>query len=116
MEKQIRQEIESALSLGNYPTELSDISYKDDFFYYEINYKVVDGKEIVTVNRYLMNNDSIQTWTDAPFQDMELKAEIIKTFLEILHDMEAELEAETESEHDHYDPDEKHDEYKLNNN
>jgi hypothetical protein len=116
MEKQIRQEIESALSFGNYPTELSDISYKDDFFYYEINYKLIDGKEIVTVDRYLMSDDSKETWTGAPFQDMELKAEIIKTFLELLHDMEAELEAENEIEYSHYDPDEKYDEYKLNNN
>lgn len=116
MEKQIRLQIESALSFGNYPTELSDITYKDDFFYYEINYKRIDGKEIVTVDRFLMSDDSKQTWTDAPFQNMELKAEIIKTFLEILHDMEAELEAETEIEYSHYDPDEKHDEYKLNNN
>lgn len=116
MEKQIRLQIESALSFGNYPTELSDITFKDDFFSYEINYKLIDGEEIVTVNRYLMNNERKQTWTDAPFQDMELEAEIIKTFLELLHDMESELEAENEIEYSHYDPDEKHDEYKLNNN
>ena len=116
MEKQIRQQIADMLDFGNYPTELSDITYKDDFFYYEINYKRIDGKEIVTVDRFLMSDDSKQTWTDAPFQDPEREPEIVKTFLEILHDMEAELEAENKIEYSHYDPDEKHDEYKINNN
>jgi hypothetical protein len=114
MEKQIRQQIADMLDFGNYPTELYDITYKDDFFYYEINYKVVDGKEIVTVNRYLMSNDSKHTWTDAPFQDLELEPKIIKTFLEILHELE-ENEAENNIKISHYDPDEKNDEYKLNN-
>jgi hypothetical protein len=115
MEKQIKQQIADMLEFGNYPTELSDITFKDDLFYYEINYKWIDGKEIVTVNRYLMNNDSKQTWTDAPFQDPELEPEIIKTFLQILHELE-EIEAEKNIQFNLYDPDEKHDEYKLNNN
>jgi hypothetical protein len=116
MEKQIKQQIADMLDFGNYPTELSDITFKDDFFYYEINYKLIDGKDQVTVDRYLMTDDAFFTWQKAPFQDPELEPEIVKTFLEILHDLEAELEAENEIEYSHYDPDEKHDEYKLNNN
>jgi len=118
MEKQIRHQIEYMLEWGNHPTKLSDVSFIDDFFYYEINYKWDYVTETVTVDRYLMNNDSKQTWTEAPFQDLELKAEIIKTFLDLLHELEDEKEAENKIPFNYYDhdPDEKYDEYKLNNN
>ena len=122
MEKQITYQIWDMLEWGNYPTKLQDITFKDDFFYYEINYDVVNGEKIVSIFRYLMSDDERQTWQLAPFQDLELKADIIKRFLELLETLEAEKEAElleqeieNESEYEP-DPDEKHDEYKINNN